>query len=51
MHQLKDFMFHHNVPRNVADMVLSWVEFDYSYRQARALENMVRSVDCSVINK
>ena len=44
MHQLKDFMFHHNIPRDVADLVLSWVDFDYSYRQTRALENMVSTL-------
>jgi hypothetical protein len=40
MHQLKDFLFHHNVPREISDMVLSWVEFDYTFRQQRALETM-----------
>jgi len=32
MSQLKDFLFLHNVPRQLSDTILSWVNFDYSYR-------------------
>ena len=35
IHQLKDFLFQHDVPHELADSVLSWVEFDFAHQQAR----------------
>ena len=49
MHQLKDFLFHHNVPREISEMVLSWVEFDYAFRQQRALETMALAQVCTCV--
>jgi len=40
IHQLKDFLFLHDVPRQLSDTILSWVEFDYAHRQARSFDSM-----------
>ena len=38
--QLREFILLHAVPHEVANMVLSWVEFDYSFRQEQARDQL-----------
>jgi hypothetical protein len=40
IHQLKDFLFLHDVPHELAGSVLSWVEFDFAHHQSRSFNNM-----------
>ena len=40
--QLKDFLYVNGVEHSLADLILSWVEFDFSYRQEQVRVNVDR---------